>query len=54
MNLSAPLVLALPLLPLSAAAQSGYPNRPVKVIVSTVPGPLDTFARIVSESSRRR
>jgi tripartite-type tricarboxylate transporter receptor subunit TctC len=42
-------VLALSALsPLSAAAQ-GYPNRPVKVIVSTVPGPLDAFARIIAE-----
>jgi tripartite-type tricarboxylate transporter receptor subunit TctC len=26
-----------------------YPNKPVRVIVSTVPGPLDTFARMVTE-----
>ena len=37
------------LAPLAAFAQSSYPNRPVKVIVSTVPGPLDVFARIVTE-----
>jgi tripartite-type tricarboxylate transporter receptor subunit TctC len=37
------------LLSLPAFAQSGYPNRAVKVIVSTVPGPLDTFARIICE-----
>jgi tripartite-type tricarboxylate transporter receptor subunit TctC len=36
------------LVPLSAASQ-GYPNRPVKVIVSTVPGPLDAFARVICE-----
>jgi len=36
-------------LPLIAAAQGGYPNKPVKVIVSTVPGPLDAFARIVCD-----
>ena len=24
-----------------------YPSKPVRVIVSTVPGPLDTFARLV-------
>ena len=29
-------------------AQS-YPTKPVRVIVSTVPGPLDTFARMVTE-----
>jgi tripartite-type tricarboxylate transporter receptor subunit TctC len=34
---------------LLAAAQGSYPNRPVKVIVSTVPGPLDAFARIICE-----
>ena len=26
-----------------------YPVKPVRVIVSTVPGPLDTYARIISE-----
>ena len=26
-----------------------YPTKPVRVIVSTVPGPLDTFARMVTE-----
>ncbi|HZQ61112.1 MAG TPA: tripartite tricarboxylate transporter substrate binding protein [Casimicrobiaceae bacterium] len=36
------------LLPLAAGAQS-YPSRPVKVVVSTVPGPLDIFARIITE-----
>ncbi len=37
------------LAPLTAAAQtaSGYPNKPVKVVVSTVPGPLDTYARMI-------
>ncbi len=33
-------------LPLSAQSQS-YPTKAVRVIVSTVPGPLDTFARII-------
>jgi tripartite-type tricarboxylate transporter receptor subunit TctC len=32
-----------------AAAQGPYPNKPVKVVVSTVPGPLDAFARIIGE-----
>ena len=35
--------------PLAAAAQGSYPNKPVHVIVSTVPGPLDAFARIVCD-----
>ena len=38
-------VLALPDL---ATAQS-YPNKPIRVIVSTVPGPLDAFARILCD-----
>ncbi|HSU76501.1 MAG TPA: tripartite tricarboxylate transporter substrate binding protein [Burkholderiales bacterium] len=34
----------------SAAAQpAGYPAKPVRVIVTTVPGPLDTFARIICD-----
>jgi tripartite-type tricarboxylate transporter receptor subunit TctC len=36
------------LVPWLAAAQ-GYPNKPVKLVVSTVPGPLDAFARIIAE-----
>ena len=36
------------LLAVASLAQSQpYPNKPVKVIVTTVPGPLDTFARMV-------
>ena len=39
---------ALAAVAVSAAAQpSVYPAKPVRVIVSTVPGPLDTFARMV-------
>jgi len=41
-------VFAACLLALSSLAQSQpYPNKPVKVIVTTVPGPLDTFARMI-------
>src|SRR5207253_8501595 len=35
--------------PWLAGAQGPYPNKPVKVVVSTVPGPLDAFARIICE-----
>ena len=35
-------------LPMPALAQA-YPGKPVRVIVSTVPGPLDTFARIICD-----
>lgn len=43
-------VLALvALAPWLACAQGGYPGKPVKVVVSTVPGPLDAFARIICE-----
>jgi tripartite-type tricarboxylate transporter receptor subunit TctC len=42
------LATLLALAPAWAAAQA-YPNKPVKVIVSTVPGPLDAYARIICE-----
>jgi len=41
-------VLAAALVGLPAAAQQ-YPVKPVRVIVSTVPGPLDAFTRILFE-----
>jgi tripartite-type tricarboxylate transporter receptor subunit TctC len=40
--------ICLALATASAQAQS-YPAKPVRVIVTTVPGPLDTFARIVCD-----
>jgi tripartite-type tricarboxylate transporter receptor subunit TctC len=49
--LSSLLFAAAALLPYTAQAQtaSGYPNKSVKVIVSTVPGPLDAYARMILE-----
>jgi tripartite-type tricarboxylate transporter receptor subunit TctC len=41
-------VFAACLLAMSGGAQSQqYPAKPVRMIVSTVPGPLDTYARII-------
>jgi|SRR5689334_3719621 len=40
---------ALAVLPGLVHAQGAYPNKPVHVVVSTVPGPLDAFARLVCE-----
>jgi tripartite-type tricarboxylate transporter receptor subunit TctC len=37
------------LAPALAGAQGNYPTKPVIVVVSTVPGPLDAFARIVCQ-----
>ena len=50
MNLRVLTTLAAGLLTLPnlATAQS-YPNKPIRVIVSTVPGPLDAFARILCD-----
>jgi tripartite-type tricarboxylate transporter receptor subunit TctC len=36
-------------LPALVLAQGAYPTKPVIVVVSTVPGPLDAFARIVCQ-----
>ena len=48
MKKSAVTAIAACLLAASALAQSQpYPNKPVKVVVTTVPGPLDTFARMI-------
>jgi tripartite-type tricarboxylate transporter receptor subunit TctC len=44
------ILLAAAFFAASAAAQpQQYPAKPVRVIVTTVPGPLDTFARIICE-----
>ena len=42
-------VVVFALMPWFAGAQGIYPSKPVRVIVSTVPGPLDNFARIIAE-----
>jgi tripartite-type tricarboxylate transporter receptor subunit TctC len=43
-------VLAACLLAMPALGQSQqYPTKPVRVIVPTVPGPLDTFARLICD-----
>lgn len=39
--------VAFAVAPAAAMAQGAYPNKPVKVVVSTVPGPLDAFARLI-------
>lgn len=46
-------VLAWAALSCSAQAQQ-YPDHPVKVIVTTVPGPLDAFARVVAARMAER
>jgi tripartite-type tricarboxylate transporter receptor subunit TctC len=43
------IAVALSVLPALAGAQSNYPTKPVIVVVSTVPGPLDAFARIICQ-----
>ncbi|NML44780.1 tripartite tricarboxylate transporter substrate binding protein [Ramlibacter sp. G-1-2-2] len=40
-------VLALGALAAATPALAEYPERPVRVVVTTVPGPLDAFARVV-------
>jgi tripartite-type tricarboxylate transporter receptor subunit TctC len=37
-----------------AASAQGYPDKPVRVIVTTVPGPLDAFARVVMQQVEKR
>jgi len=42
-------MMLLALLPALAVAQAPYPSNTVRVVVSTVPGPLDAFARMICE-----
>lgn len=37
-----------------AASAQSYPDKPVRVVVTTVPGPLDAFARVVMQQLDKR
>jgi tripartite-type tricarboxylate transporter receptor subunit TctC len=50
-KLGATLVLSLAV---GAALAAGYPEKPVRVLITTVPGPLDAFARIVMLQVQQR
>lgn len=54
MNFATVLAATAVLLSAAAHAQQPYPNKPVRVIVTTVPGPLDAFARIVASKMGER
>src|SRR3954468_3474643 len=41
--------LSLAALALPPTAWAQYPAKPIRVVVSTVPGPLDAFARIICD-----
>jgi len=47
-------VVALSLAAAGALAQGGYPDKVVRVVVTTVPGPLDAFARSVLLQVQKR
>jgi tripartite-type tricarboxylate transporter receptor subunit TctC len=47
-------IVALSLAATGVLAQSGYPQKPVRVVVTTVPGPLDAFARVVTAQIAKR
>jgi tripartite-type tricarboxylate transporter receptor subunit TctC len=54
MNMLAGALAAAALLTTGPALAQHYPDRPIKVVVTTVPGPLDAFARaIVNQMSQR-
>ena len=40
-------IVALSVAATGVLAQGGYPDKPVRVVITTVPGPLDAFARAV-------
>lgn len=49
MKILSRIIAALLVLAPALAAAQAYPSKPVVVVVSTVPGPLDAFARIVCQ-----
>ena len=49
MKILSRIIAALLVLAPALASAQAYPSKPVVVIVSTVPGPLDAFARIVCQ-----
>ncbi|MBC7471071.1 MAG: tripartite tricarboxylate transporter substrate binding protein [Ramlibacter sp.] len=50
-KLGAMVVLSLAV---GSALAAGYPDKPVRVVITTVPGPLDAFARIVLMQVQQR
>jgi tripartite-type tricarboxylate transporter receptor subunit TctC len=53
-SLNASIVGCALLLAAAASWSQTYPDKPVKVVVTTVPGPLDAFARAVLEQMQKR
>jgi tripartite-type tricarboxylate transporter receptor subunit TctC len=47
-------IAAITLVALAGVAQAAYPDKPIRVVVTTVPGPLDAFARAVTDQMQRR
>ncbi len=45
---------AIALTATTGLAQASYPDKPIRVVVTTVPGPLDAFARAVTDQMQRR
>src|SRR6185437_5773095 len=55
MNLFSKLVvLAAVAMSAATATAQTYPDKPVRVVVTTVPGPLDAFARVVLQQIEKR
>ena len=47
-------VAAFAMFSVATASAQSYPDKPVRVIVTTVPGPLDAFARVVMQQIEKR